>query len=94
MTNLPPDWNSFYQKCPRCEKRYHASGTDDCDCDTCEECNSLFYDPAYMLTFPMAILCQNCRKCSMCGRICLEEHIMKIDGIVWCFDCANHFVFW
>ena len=37
MSNLPPDWNSFYNTCGRCGDRYHASERE-CSCLEKYEC--------------------------------------------------------
>ena len=38
MSNLPPDWGNYYGTCMDCGGRYHASGTEQCDCEECERC--------------------------------------------------------
>jgi len=36
--NLPADWGSYWRTCSECEGRYHASGTDPCNCEECPAC--------------------------------------------------------
>lgn len=39
MSNVPDDWNCYWNKCPRCGKRYHASeGGCSCIEDAFEDC--------------------------------------------------------
>ena len=35
----PSDWNSLYSKCLLCGGRSHPSGTEDCDCLICIDCD-------------------------------------------------------
>ena len=39
--NVPDDWNAHWNTCGICGGRYHASGSDVCDCEHCEECGDV-----------------------------------------------------
>ena len=39
--NLPDDWGDYWRTCDQCGARYHASGTDECNCVPCEDCGDL-----------------------------------------------------
>jgi len=41
MTNLPDDWNAYWRTCEDCGARYHLSGTDECECPTCDKCHEV-----------------------------------------------------
>jgi len=41
MTNLPDDWNAYFRTCEDCGARYHLSGTDECECPTCDNCHEV-----------------------------------------------------
>jgi hypothetical protein len=81
--NLPDDWDFYWFTCDRCGKRYHASGTDQCACSTCEKCNEGFYVPEE----PEQTHCPKCRKCSECDET-VEHYADLIDGM--CTSCREY----
>ncbi len=88
--NVPDDWNSYWERCSNCGRKYHASeGGCDCldegDCIGCgETCGRECYDEEGKL-----FICEDCVMCVDCGSVVKRTTIVDIDGDLFCEECAK-----
>lgn len=87
--NLPNDWGSYYSTCPDCGGTYHQSGTVECDCVECPQCESLVAPDCLVEIGRQESVCEDCvdrLTCPECEKILLYDDWLT-DGV--CNECID-----
>ena len=101
--NLPDDWGSYFHTCEKCGKRYHSSGTEQCDCIPCECCGELVApgeghgieevsnyingDGKPMSVVSVDTYCTKCLTCEECGKFDEKIEYHKEAKKRLCAEC-------
>lgn len=94
MRNVPDDWNTYYNRCSYCGKKYHASegGCDCLDEGECAGCGGICgrdeLDETTLDKEETPIYrCSDCGVCVDCEETFVRASLKLVDGDLYCEKC-------